>query len=365
MPSSWPDLSAPAYEEAVLRVVARGVLTEGPEVVALEEEFAKVLGDGYAVAFSSGTLAIEAVLRVRGIGQGDEVICPAFSFPASAHAIIAAGASPLFADVDARTFNLDPAAARAVVTDRTAAALAVHLHGLPADAAAIPGEMILEDACQAFGARLGGRSAGLLGSGAAFSLNRFKVPQGGEGGVAVFRDAADAEAARRFRHFGIGADGTADGPGTQARLPELSAAVARVSLARAPAQLERARRAAEILTEACVASGVLIPPYVPPGAEPSWHKFRVLPVPGLGGGSRLRRMLQSAIVNVPTSVWQTQPLPAHPAFRRFAEGQDFPVARGILERSFLIGREDRPLCSFSRTAAERYAEEIVNIWRTI
>src|SRR6058998_1123470 len=144
----------------------------------LEAEFAAAIGARFCLATNSGTSALHIALAAAGIGAGDEVIIPAFSFIATAQAVLHQGATPVFSDIDLVTYNLDPADAARRVTPRTRAIVPVHLHGLPADMDAIntlaqrAGLTLIEDAAQAHGALYKGRAVGTLGTMAAFSLNR-------------------------------------------------------------------------------------------------------------------------------------------------------------------------------------------------
>ena len=153
IPLARPVLG-PEEEAAVIEVLRSGQLSLGPRVPAFEEAFAAWLGAAHACAVSSGTAGLHLALRAVGVGAGDEVVTSPFSFVASANAVLFEHARPVFADIDARTLNLDPAAAAAAVTDRTTALLPVHIFGYPADTPAFEamGLPIVEDACEALGA---------------------------------------------------------------------------------------------------------------------------------------------------------------------------------------------------------------------
>jgi dTDP-4-amino-4,6-dideoxygalactose transaminase len=165
-----------ALRAAFERVLETGAFTGGPEVARFEAMIAERLGVAHALGVGSGTAALQLALTAAGVGRGDEVIVPPCSFFATAEAVVAAGADLVFADVDPTTALLDPAAVRAAITPRTAAVIPVHLYGQCADvdavraAAAGRGLLVLEDACQAIGARWDGRDAGTLGDAAAFSF---------------------------------------------------------------------------------------------------------------------------------------------------------------------------------------------------
>jgi perosamine synthetase len=175
-----------AEEQAVLEVLRSRQLSLGPRVPAFEEAFAARIGTPYASAVSSGTSGLHLALRAVGVSDGDEVVTSPFSFVASANVILYERAQPVFADIDPRTLNLDPQAAAAAITDRTAALLPVHLFGYPADVPALErnGLPIVEDACEALGAEHGdGATVGGRGHPAAFGFYANKQLTTGEGGM--------------------------------------------------------------------------------------------------------------------------------------------------------------------------------------
>src|SRR2546428_9101324 len=206
----WPILTQDD-RAAVARVLDRGVLSGAgaPEMRGLEAEFAAAVGARFCLATNSGTSALHIALAAAGIGAGDEVIVPALSFIATAQSVLHQGATPVFADIDPVTYNLDPADAGRRVTPRTRAMVPVHLHGLPADMDAIntlaqrAGLTVIEDAAQAHGALYKGRAVGTLGTMAAFSLNSTKNLPAGEGGLFVTSSQALYPPAARVRVDGL------------------------------------------------------------------------------------------------------------------------------------------------------------------
>lgn len=217
---------------AVAEVLASGQLTMGPKVAELEAALAAAVGTAHAVAVSSGTAALHLAVLALGIGPGDEVIVPAYTFPATANAVELAGARAVLVDVDPATFLVEPARVAEAVTPRTRAVLAVHLFGRPVDwealRAAVPPQVILlEDAAGALGARHRGRPCGSLGAAACLSFHPRKIVTTGEGGAVTTDDGALADAIRRLRHHGIGATGPVDiaTPGFNYRLPDVLCAV--------------------------------------------------------------------------------------------------------------------------------------------
>src|SRR5262245_18000361 len=184
--------------EAIDGVLASADFILGPNVAAFEREAAEYLGARDAVGVASGTDALVLVLDALGIGPGDEVICPSFTFLATAEAVSRRGATPVFSDIDATTLNLDPADVSDRVTERTKAILAVHLFGRPLALRELPeGVPFVEDAAQAFGAELDGARAGSVGVAATFSFFPTKNLFGlGDGGLVASRDAEVADRVR-------------------------------------------------------------------------------------------------------------------------------------------------------------------------
>ena len=194
-------------EQAVLAALRSGRLAQGPRVAEFEEAFAEYVGARHAVAISSGTAALVIALQAHGIGEGDEVLVPAFTFAASANAVLLARARPLLADIREDDFTIDIARAEAAVTSRTRAIVPVHLFGHPCDMTALHGFaeahnlLIVEDACQAIGASWRGEVIGSSGT-ACFSFYATKSMTTGEGGMVVTDDGRVAEQARLLRNQG-------------------------------------------------------------------------------------------------------------------------------------------------------------------
>ncbi len=222
----------PELERRVAEVLASGRYILGPNVEAFEREAAAYLGAGDAIGVGNGTDALELALEAIGVGRGDEVVCPAFTFYATAEAIARRGATPVFADVEQRTLTLDPAHVAACVTPRTKAVVAVHLFGRPMPLEGLPpGLAVIEDTAQAFGAPLAGGRAGAHGIAGTFSFFPTKnLPAVGDGGLVATSDPAVAEAVRLLRFHGSRDKQTFVRVGTNSRLDELQAAVLRVLL---------------------------------------------------------------------------------------------------------------------------------------
>ena len=221
-------------KQAVCDVIDSGRFILGPNMRALEDEVASAVGAGHGVAVANGTDALVLSLEALGIGRGDEVVTTAYTFYATAEAIARVGATPVFADIDPGTFNLDPAAAEAAVTERTRAIVAVHLYGQPADLPALRdvasrnGLALIEDAAQAFGATVDGRGAGSFGDLATFSFFPTKnFPAFGDAGMVVTSSADLAERVRLLRFHGSREKRRFELVGTNSRMDEIQAVVLR------------------------------------------------------------------------------------------------------------------------------------------
>ncbi len=194
-----PDVGEEELAE-VAAVLESGQLTMGPKVAELEAELARACAVEHAVAVSSGTAALHLAVLALGIGRGDEVIVPAYTFPATANVVALAGATPVLVDVDPETFNLDPT--KVEVTPRTKAIVPVHLFGRPARLEQLPELAILEDAAGALGAQRRGRPCGGLGEAGCLSFHPRKIVTTGEGGAVTTNDPELAERVRSYRHHG-------------------------------------------------------------------------------------------------------------------------------------------------------------------
>jgi dTDP-4-amino-4,6-dideoxygalactose transaminase len=240
---------APFRDEIMGRigdVIDSGRFILGPNVAAFEHEAAEFLGVDHAVGVANGTDAIGLVLDALGVGPGDEVICPAFTFYATVEPVLHRGATPVFCDIDPATLNLDPADVAERVTERTKVIVAVHLFGRPAPLERLPAEIpVVEDAAQAFGARLGDRRAGSIGRASTFSFfptkNLFAL---GDGGLVATPDGELAERVRLLRFHGSRDKQTFEVAGYNSRLDELQAAILRIFLRELDGWNEARREAA-------------------------------------------------------------------------------------------------------------------------
>lgn len=399
----WPEIR-PEDKAAIMAVLDRGVLNgaEAPEIVGLEQDWARYLGVRHSLALNSGTAALHSALAAVGIEPDDEVIVPAFTFIATPHAVAHQGGIPVFCDIDPFSYNASPDAIEAAITPRTKALMPVHMHGLPADMdeilalAARHNLAVIEDACQAHGATYRGRLAGTMGDCAAFSLNGTKNLAGGEGGLFVTDDPVYFHTARRLSEFGedveedvppadLGASRSywSYGLGWNYRTQELSAAMARSQLRRLDEYNAIGQRNAAILTEGLAAIPGFLPPQVPADRTSVYHKYRVRlsaeQVGYTGPITELRDRVLFALraEGVEAVVWQLDALPAYPAFRR---GQlrpwhprddkealkawdrgTFPAAAELLDCSLVIGSMPHPLFIQEPGVMEKYVEAAARV----
>jgi dTDP-4-amino-4,6-dideoxygalactose transaminase len=266
-----------ALAAALARVLDDGRYILGPEVEAFESEFAAWLGTEHVVGVANGTEAITIALRALGVGPGDEVVVPSFTFYASAEAIPPTGATPVFCDVDPETFLATPETVRAVLTPRTKAVVLVHLFGNVAPVAEVEalGVPVLEDAAQATGSCAGGSLTGSVGTIATFSFYPSKnLGCLGDGGAVATGDAALAERVRTLRFHGSPDKETFTEIGYNSRLDELQAAVLRVQLPHMHAWCD-GRRAAGRAYEAAGLGELAGLPVPAPGADPAWNLYVV------------------------------------------------------------------------------------------
>ena len=267
--------------EAAVRVLRSGMVVQGPEVKAFEEEFAPVANAAHCVAVNSGTSALHLALLALGIGPGDEVIVPSFTFAATANAVRLVGADPVFADIQRDSFNIDPAAVEAAISPRTAAIMPVHLYGLPADLPALTsiaaqhGLAIVEDAAQAHGAAIDGRPVGAWGSAGCFSFYPTKNMHSLEGGMISTDDAELARQLRLLRNQGMEQRYANEIVGTNTRLTDVAAAIGRTQLARLDGWTEQRRANAQVLDQGLAEiSGVGVPP-VADGLRHVYHQYTI------------------------------------------------------------------------------------------
>ena len=266
----------PTILERVAAVIAGGHFILGPEVRAFEQELAAYVGVGHAIGVGNGTDAITIAARALRIEPGDEVVLPSFTFYATAEAIAAMGAIPVFCDVDRDTRNITAETVRAALTPRTKAVIAVDLFGLPAEIGAIRdacGLPVIEDAAQALGASLDGVKAGALGDIATFSFYPSKnLGAFGDGGAVTTDDGELAERVRALRFHGSRDKQSFEYVGYNSRLDEIQAAILRVLLPHIDAWCDGRRAGAQAYIDAGLSEHLVLGG-APLGATPAWHLY--------------------------------------------------------------------------------------------
>ncbi|HYH88740.1 MAG TPA: DegT/DnrJ/EryC1/StrS family aminotransferase [Solirubrobacteraceae bacterium] len=294
----------------------------GPEVSGFEREFADYLGAGHAIGVANGTDALTLALRALGVGPGDEVVVPSFTFYASAEAVPPTGARPVFCDIDPESFCVTPETVRAALTPRTKAVIIVHLFGNVAPVAEIEalGVPVVEDAAQAAGSiAADGRHAGALGTIATFSFFPSKnLGAFGDGGAVTTSDDALAERVRMLRFHGSRDKETFELVGHNSRLDALQAALLRVTLPYLDVWSDGRRAAAAAYEEAGLGELAELPQPTP-GAQPAWHLY-VVRHPD---ADELAAALSAAEIG--NKAYYRVPAHRQPAMQAYADGADLPV----------------------------------------
>jgi perosamine synthetase len=320
----------PEEEAAVLDVMRSGRFAQGERVRAFEAAFAVATGAQHAVATSSGTTALFLALACHGIRAGDEVITSPLTHIATANAIVHAGARPVFAEVD-DTLCLDPESVAALIGPRTRAIVPVHLHGSPANMLALAhlaaerGLALIQDACQAVGARVGGRPLGAYGT-AVYSLYATKNITTGEGGMVTTDDVAVADRCARLRHQAYTDQPYVhDATGFNFRMTELAAAIGLVQLGKLDTITDRRRQVAAYYDETIRAEG-LFRPRTLEDAEHVYHQYTLRTRDG--GRDPLRAALHE--MGVTTGVYYPVPVHWQPTYRAMGD-----ISRPAAERAAL------------------------------
>jgi dTDP-4-amino-4,6-dideoxygalactose transaminase len=342
----WPEITD-VDRELVLASLEQSNHAFGPNCVAFEKEFAAWNGNACAITTNSGTAALHMGLAACGCGAGDEVIVTAYSWSSSATCILHANAIPVFVDIDFDTINMDVAKIESAITPRTKAIIVVHLHGLAVDMDAIMrvarqhNLKVIEDACQAHGAKFNGKKVGTFGDCAAFSFNQNKSLCSGEGGMFVTNDEAILEKARMIWSFGEtrtpveSRDYHAYALGWMYRNNDLTAAFGRAQLTRLTGYIARQRENANALIECLRGTRGLILPTEPPRHEHTYYNFTIrIDAEALGwraAPAKLRDVMMKAMQAEGTQVgvWQQFILPDMTVFKaKNAFGKGSPWCLG-------------------------------------
>ncbi|MGH9473916.1 MAG: DegT/DnrJ/EryC1/StrS family aminotransferase [Terriglobales bacterium] len=389
--TSWPMLDE-RDREAVLRVLDRKILwaqtrPEGlyaPEQSGLEQEFAAFVGARFALAVNGGTAGLHMALVAAGVAPGDEVITTAFSFLATPAAILHAGATPVFVDIDPRTFNLDPAQIEAKITARTTGIMAVDIHGLCADwdpilAVARKHHLtVTEDACQAPGATYQGRPAGGFGVASGFSVNGTKNFAVGEGGFMVTNDAEACAKGTWLKQVGEVLPASEHAMDFQHllawnyRTQELPCALGRSQLSRLAEVNARGQRNAAILDGYLKDTPGLRAPHIPAGSVSVYHKYRVSIVPAEMDtklrGAALRDALMRALAaeGVDVDLWGSAPLCEHPMIKARNSADHaaaYPNTVAMFAHSFCLTNDEHPIYAQPEPLMHAYGAALQKVAR--
>jgi perosamine synthetase len=345
---------------AVARVMESGRIAQGKVVAEFERSFASYCGAGHAVATSNGTAALHAALLAAGIGPGDEVIVPSFTFIATATSVSMCGARPVFADVDDRTFTIDPFSAEGLLTPRTRAVMGVHLFGQPFDIPALSALcrehdlLLLEDAAQAHGSSFRGQKLGSFGDLACFSFYATKNMTTGEGGMVTTDDAGLAGRIRLLINHGQREKYLHTSLGYNYRMTDMGAAMGLVQLGKLDLMNARRVANARFLDENLRSTG-LVTPLVRPDSVHVYHQYVVK----VEKGARVSRDgLAHALAarGVGTAIHYPRPVHDQPLYRGRQGKDSCPVSSGLASSVLslpvhpLVSEED--LDTIARAVAE-------------
>lgn len=332
LPVAEPDLSGNERAYVLECIETAWVSSAGHFITDFEEAFARYCGTEHALAVSNGTVALHLAMTAMGIGPGDEVIVPDLTFAACANAVVHAGATPVFADIDPASWNLDPARVEACITERTKAIMAVHLYGNPCDLDALcalkeeHGLYLIEDAAEAHGARYGGRPAGSFGDVSCFSFYGNKTITSGEGGMCLTSDPALQEAMSRLRDHGMDPERRYwhDRVGYNYRMTNLQAAVGLAQLERLDEFVEKKRRIAQWYRQQLEGAGFAFPA-VPEEASCTYWLTSVL-LPEGTDRTRVQERLREVGIDTRPFFYPMHVLPP------FAQDGSFGVSESVSAR---------------------------------
>ena len=344
--------------KAVDAVIASGMVAQGPQVHSFEEEFSAQVVDGVeCVAVNSGTSALHIGLLASGIGAGDEVIVPSFTFAATGNSVALPGAKPVFADVDPNTFCLDPASVEASITENTKGILPVHLYGLPANLDEIRaiadkhGVQLFEDCAQAHAASINGKHVGTFGTFGAFSFYPTKNMTSGEGGMITTSDPEVARKARMIRNQGMEKRYANEFVGLNNRMTDIHASIGRVQLGKLAGWTKIRQDNAAFLSQNITEA---VTPTVPEGYVHVYHQYTIR-VEGATGEERDRFVTALKEEHqVGSGVYY--PIPNHrlPSLAPYAPGLELPNTEKVAAEC--VSLPVHP--SLSQADLERIAEAV-------
>ncbi len=312
----------------------------GPMVTKFESAFAKFVNAKHAIAVNNGTAALQMALLAAGIGPGDEVIVPSFTFVATAEAVALVGAKPLFVDIDPNAYNINSEKAEESITSKTRAMIPVDLYGLSADMKALSeiaekhDLTLIEDAAQAHGALYKGKPPGAFADMACWSFYASKNMTTGEGGMITTNSDEFAEKLRSIRMHGEKESYVSSMLGSNYRMPEIEAAIGYVQLQKLPKFLEKRRKNAELLTEKLEKAKNLQLPMEPQGCKHSWYLYTVRLRSG-DANMRNRILDELRKHGIGAAVYYGTPIHLMPYYRKF-ENRRLPETEKAAEQVFSL-----------------------------
>lgn len=416
MEVNWPAITE-ADKKAVMESLDSGIMTGpyGPQLRGAEIEFAKFVGVKYCLMVNSGTAALHLSIAASGIGPGDEVIVPAFTFLATALGALHHNAVPVFVDIDPRTFNIDPSKIEAKINEKTKAIMPVHLHGMCADMDPIlaiakkHNLLVIEDCAQAHGATYKGRVAGSMGDMSIFSVQASKNLPSGEGGFFCTNSRELAQRADNIRLFGQdcsfddeklvdpkrpldrGRGFESITMGWQYLPGELPAALTRSQLGRLAKNNANASLAGATLTKALEGVKGLETPHIPEGRTHIYHKFRLRLDPKAAGFDVAPTVFRDKVLaaiqaeGVEACLWETKVLPLQKNFKEhvgygkqcpwacplrdkpapFTAPEDYAAAQAMLDSSLVIGSHTFPIISLTPELTKLYGDAIRKVFENL
>lgn len=402
--TKWPIITK-EDKAAVIRVLDSGILwgVYASEMRALEKEFAEYVGTNYCIAVNSGTAALHCAVAAAGIGPGDEVLTPAFSFVASAVSVLHHNAIPVFVDIDPDTFNINIKQMEEKITENTRALMPVHMHGLPVEMDEVNSIakkhnlIVIEDACQAHGSTYKGKKAGSLSDMGVFSLNTTKNLPGGEGGLFVTNSEEFRGKANMLRMFGEfvkeneGRKYQSFSMGWNYRTQEMPCAFTRSQLKRLDIYNNTANDNVNMLKQGLASIKGIRFQKVPDYSYSCYHKFRIrLDWDEFGLDSSnahiFREKVRQALLSegVDAYLWQTTTIPGQPVFKimegygkgcpwdcgfvkkkYFYEDKDYPETIRLIQDSMVIGSETYPIYSISSKVIRLYLEAFHKVFSNL
>lgn len=349
IPPAQPIIGA-EEREAVDRVMRSGMLAQGPEVAAFEKEFSPFVAGRHCIAVNSGTSALHMAFLAVGIGPGDEVIVPSFSFAATANSVSLTGATPVFADIEEDYFNIDPNHVEALITPRTKAVMPVHLYGHPANMAALQAIcekhkiLLLEDSAQAHAATFDGTPVGAFGLAASFSFYPTKNMTSGEGGMVTTPSDDVARNVRLLRNQGMERRYENEVVGFNTRMTDIHAAIGRVQLTKLMGWTKQRQDNAAFLSANI--HGVVVPP-VAPTATHVYHQYTIRVV----DHNRDRFAEELTKLEIGSGVYYPTPIHRLPSFGLTL---DLPTTERVAQQCLSLPVHP----SLSQTDLERIVESV-------